>query len=769
MKTWIDPQPVTVPADLREAVGGHPLIAETLARRGFTDVSAAKAFLDPDCYTPAPASDLPDMERAVARIERAIRAGEQICVWGDFDVDGQTSTALLVAALRERGASVGYHVPLRETEGHGVNIPALQQIIDQGAQLIVTCDTAITAHEAVDYANSRGVDTVITDHHTLAETLPDAYAVVNPKRLPENHPLRELPGVGAAYKLIEALYAGAETDHLLDLVALGIVADVAVQTGDTRYLLQRGLQILRSTERVGLQALIELAEIDPVRLSEEHIAFELGPRMNALGRLADANQAVELLTTNDLTTARTLATQLERLNSERRLMSNQVYLAAQEQIDKDPSLLNESALVLAGESWPPGVVGIVASRLVEQYNRPVLLIAAPAGGLGKGSARSVGDIDITAMIRANAQYLQGYGGHKLAAGLSLDPAEIPAFRRALSRTIRKTYGDLRPEPTVEISGYIDLKDVTLDLVAEIERLAPFGMGNPPLTLAARALTIKSKRTVGRTGDHLLLTVEDQAGHTQKVIWWGGGDQELPRGAFDLAFVARANNYRGKRDLQIEWIDVRPAGGALEFATPPTVKVIDQRQAPDPVAALRALRHDHPDLQVWGEVAPNLEGVRGRSKLEPAAALAIWTLPPSPNELRAVLEHVNPQTIILLGVDPGLDTLESFATRLAGLVKHTINQKGGQAPLDALAEACAHSPVTVRAGIERLVAHGQIALVGETDGAVTIARGAGHADERAVKLVTNRLTALLAETAAYRSYLTRLDAAAFARLVPVSVG
>ncbi|MEJ2108261.1 MAG: DHH family phosphoesterase, partial [Acidiferrobacteraceae bacterium] len=273
MHEWVEPLDVQVPEALQAAVGGHPLVAETLARRGITDVASAQAFLDPDRYRPALATELPNLVEAVERLERAIGRGERICVWGDFDVDGQTSTTVLVSTLWDLGASVRYHIPIRAKESHGVNLPVLGRIIADGVDLVLTCDTGVSAHEAVAYARSQGVDVIVTDHHDLPPLLPEAYAVVNPKLLPESHPLRELSGVGCAYKLAEPLYdragqsAGA-TRHL-DLVALGLVADVAVQTGDTRYLTQRGLEALRHTERLGLQVMMELANLNPDWLTEE--------------------------------------------------------------------------------------------------------------------------------------------------------------------------------------------------------------------------------------------------------------------------------------------------------------------------------------------------------------------------------------------------------------------------------------------------------------------------------------------------------------------
>lgn len=365
MKEWRDPQPVTVPAVLAHDVGGHPLIAETLVRRGFTTSAAALAFMNWHHYTPTSAYDLPDMDKAVERVQRAIRQREIICVCGDFDVDGQTATALLVSALRDLGANVVSYIPQRLTEGHGVHIPSLAQQIDGGARLILTCDTGIDEHEAVDYARTRDVDVVITDHHKLPDELPKAVAAVNSRRVPPEHPLRDLPGVGVAYKLVEALAPDRDWTHLLDLVALGIVADVAMQHKDTRYLLQRGLAQLSSTKRLGLQVMMDLADVNRVSVSEDDIGFRLAPRLNAIGRLGDANPTTELLTTADKERARIIANQLEGLNAERRRLTDAVWRGVQAEVERDDRLLKHAALVVAHPEWHTGVVGIVANRCVE--------------------------------------------------------------------------------------------------------------------------------------------------------------------------------------------------------------------------------------------------------------------------------------------------------------------------------------------------------------------------------------------------------------------
>jgi len=760
MRDWIEPQDVEVPQDI-QTLAGHLLVAKTLARRGFIQAEAAQAFLAPDHYTPVPPYELPDMTRAVERLERAIRRQEPICVWGDFDVDGQTATTLLVSTLRDLGANVTYHIPVRETESHGLNLPMLKRIISEGARLVLTCDTGVDGHEPIAYAQAQGVDVVVTDHHELPPTLPEAYAIVNPKMLPETHPLRELPGVGCAYKLAEALYdrtgqPGAVTQYL-DLVALGIVADVAVQSRDTRYLLQRGLKALRHTQRLGLQVIIESAELNPAWLTEDHIGFVLAPRLNALGRLADANVAVELLTTGDLGRARVLATELEGLNARRKLLCDQVFQAAQAQIERDPSLLEYSALVLSHPTWPAGVIGIVASRLAERYYRPTVLISAPPGELARGSARSVEGCNITAAIAAQRDMLAGFGGHPMAAGLAVDPERIPEFRRALSRTVREMVGEVQERAGLQVDGYLSLSDLSLDLVEELERLAPFGPGNPPLTLASKGLSLISHGTVGRGGEHLQLIVEDEEGTSQKVIWWQGAGWPLPEGRFDLAYVVRASDYRGLRDVQVEWVDARAIEepGVTLRPERPAIEVVDYRQEPNPRKLLERLRAEE-DVQVWSEAEAKAEvGGQDRYELSPSDTLVVWTTPSGPAELRAALEKVSPTTVYLFGIDPGLGYPEAFLKRLAGVTRHALSSNEGRVSISTLAAATAHREATVQAGIAWLVARGHLVVLEENGDELHLAAGS-QAVSANLPTATARLRALLEETAAYRAHFARAD-------------
>jgi single-stranded-DNA-specific exonuclease len=761
MTRWIDPLPVDVPTSLHDVVGGHPLVARTLAQRGMLTPEAARAFLNPAAYNPAPPTDLPDLDHAVKRLRRAIERRERIAVWGDFDADGQTSTALLLETLRALGANVTFYVPARQ-EGHGLHKRSLERLIADGARLILTCDTGVTAHAAVNHAHSLGAEVIVTDHHVPGAQLPAALAVVNPHRLPPGHPMSTLPGVGVAYELARGLNP-AVADRALDLVALGTVADVATLTGDARYQVQRGLDALRHTDRPGLQAVYQAAELRPEGITEEHIGFVLGPRLNALGRLDDASKGVDLLTTDDWTRARILATEVEGLNGRRQWLTKQVTDAALAQIEREPSLLNDyQALVLSHPTWPGGVIGIVAGRLAERFGKPAVLITTPEGKLARASGRSVPGVDLIATLTDCASLLESYGGHAGAAGFSIEPERIPELRAALSRAVAARVETI-PEPTLGIDAYVELPDLTLDLVAEINRLAPFGPGNRPLTLAVRDLRMLGEATIGRTGEHRRVTVEDAQERTQTVFWWQGANWPLPQGRFDLALTIRASDYRGMAEVQVEWIDAREQEPEpVEIQPAPSVEVRDYRGVSNPQAVLEKLAAGG-GVQVWAEGdGPAGSESRRRHQLVPGPRLVIWTLPPGPRELGSVLDHVQPKEIILFGHEPGLDETGAFLKRLAGLVKFALQTKGGQIDLEAAAAAIAHRRGAVQAGLEWLAARGHVLIVERGNNRWKLAAGTGQPEPQEIESTRAHLDALLMETTAYRAYIRGAPVEAFTK-------
>ena len=756
MTLWLNPSPVDVPASFAD-LGLHPLVTQTLVRRGITSPGEARAFLHPELLASVP---FPGIEPAVERVQQAIHAGERICVWGDFDVDGQSSTSLLVQTLRSLDANLVYYIPIRGRESHGVHIESLKPIIENGASLILTCDTGITAHAAVDYANSCGVDVVITDHHDPDETLPNAKAIVNPKLLPEGHTLGTLAGVGVAYKFAEALLGdrpkvegSMSAEELLDLVALGLIADVALLKGETRTLAQRGIHALRRTQRTGLKVMAELSNTNLETLTEQTIGFTFAPRLNALGRLGDANPAVELLTTKDAARARVLATQIEGLNSQRRLLTSQVYEAAEAMLRENPHWLTEPAIVLAHQNWPGGVVGIVANRLVDRYHKPVLLLTESDDGILRGSARSVEGLHITEAIAAQRDLLMGFGGHPMAAGLAFSRENLGAFKKGLGKAIEKQLGTgVRQEPTLQIDAWLQLDEIDLDLASALEVLAPFGAGNPSLVMATRQVKMKSITSIGKAREHLRLRVEDGNGSTADILWWGGAGEEQPEegSVFDIAYSLRASTFRGEKQVSLQFEEFRVVQEAPPDLRKRIVDIVDYRM--EAAIPLEKLQEQATALQIWAEGADKSKG-KTRYELQPAEELVIYSTPPSAEDVRAVLKLVKPRKVYLFAVSPAEEKPDAFLSRLAGLAKFVINQRGGRVTAQELAGASGHRERAVQLGLEWLAAGGHVSLHKE-DGTYIISRGNNVTNPYLQKELYIAVRGILEETAAYRAHFKR---------------
>lgn len=743
MARWLDPAPVNT--DALAALNLHPLVAQTLIRREISSLEAARAFLYPDEIPPV---RFPDIEKAVEIIQHAIEREEKICVWGDFDVDGQTSTALLVQTLQSIGADVDYYIPIRGKESHGIHIESLASILDNGAKLIVTCDTGITANEAVDYANSRGVNVIITDHHDLGETLPHAKVIINPKLLPKEHRLANLAGVGVAYKLAEALLnseSKIQNSELLDLVALGLIADVALLKGETRSLAQKGVEALRNTKRPGLQALANLSKINFETLTEETIGFTFAPRLNALGRLDDANPAVELLLTQDSVRAKLLAEYIEDLNQRRRLLTSHVYEGAEAQLKANPKLLEAPVIVLSHTGWPGGVVGIVANKLVDRYHKPAILLNE-TGGILRGSARSVEGLHITEAIASQKHLLNGFGGHPMAAGMSLHVDNLADFRRGLGNAIEKQLGEVvREEPTLQIDAWLNLSDLNFELADALETLAPFGAGNPTLRLATRNVQLKSVAKIGKTQEHLRINVEDENGNVQDILWWGGAGEPLPEIdiKFDIAYSLRASSYRGKKQLSVQFAGFRAADEAPIEIKKSALEIIDFRLDAGKFIGLNV------ETLVWAEGADKIKG-KSRFELKQADAFCIYTTPASQADLRKALEIVKPKTVYVFAIPPVEEKSEDFLTRLTGLCKYTLNNYAGGTSIQKLAAAMAARESAIQLGLDWLGAAGHLHIQTEAGG-VTIKKGNNISNPYLQSELFVALRGVLQESAAYRKY------------------
>ena len=543
--TWtLEPVAFGEVADLRVALGVSETLATVLVRRGLADSEAARAFLDAESISHDPAL-LGDMAAAVERLQTAVREGEKICVHGDYDVDGICATALAVLTLRELGANVDWHLPSRFEEGYGVSVVTIAKLAEAGVGLILTVDCGITAAAEVEEARRLGVDMIITDHHRPGEVLPACPIVAT---RPSSYPFPDLCGTGVVAKLAQALL-GPDHPALArhaDLVALATIADVVPLVDENRALASTGLRGLSRTQKPGLQALMRVAGVDPATVDATAVGFRLGPRINAAGRLGRPDVALHLVLTDDAREADLLANELETLNRDRQAVEDRILRDAIATIDAWPHERRaRRAYVVWGEGWHEGVIGIVASRLVERFGRPVVLIAGE-GDRWKGSGRSVPSFDLHAGLAACADRLERFGGHRAAAGLTIRGDELEAFSAAFAAYADAELADEELVPVTRIDAVVPAAALTLELARELDMLAPFGLGNPDVTLLVGDCEAVGAATVGE-GKHLRFRVRQQGRDAGSAIAFGLGAQldRLQAGShFDVAFRLKQNRWNG---------------------------------------------------------------------------------------------------------------------------------------------------------------------------------------------------------------------------------
>jgi single-stranded-DNA-specific exonuclease len=529
---------------LADALGVSETTASVLVRRGYADPAEARVFLDGALPGHDPFA-LGDMRAAVETIAAAVEAGARICVHGDYDADGICATALAVLLLRELGADVAWHLPSRFEEGYGLNADTLTRLAEEGFDLVLTVDCGITAVDEVEHARALGLEVVVTDHHRPAEEFP-ACPVVAP--LKGDYPFAGLCGTGVVWKLAQALL-GAEhpfLDRHLDVVALATVADVVPLVDENRALALLGLRRLAQTQKPGLRALMRVGHVDPAAIDESSIGFRLAPRINASGRLCRPEAALALLLTEDEKEATELAYELEALNGERQAVEQRILREAVAEVESWPeSKRRRRGYVVAGEGWHEGVIGIVASRLVEKYNRPVVLIAG-SDEEWKGSGRSVPAFDLHGGLGACAAHLERFGGHRAAAGLTIARDRIEAFAAAFAAHADGALSDEDLQPVTRVDAIVPGASLNLDLCAELGRLAPFGIGNPGVVLLVDGCELAALSTVG-DGKHLRFRVRHRGRDAGSAIAFGMGaqlDRLRSEGRYDVAFRLQENRWNG---------------------------------------------------------------------------------------------------------------------------------------------------------------------------------------------------------------------------------
>jgi single-stranded-DNA-specific exonuclease len=568
---WLEPAPpeAALTQSLQEALRLPYEVCALLVARGLTNPDDAKAYLRPELSQLHDPAELADGPQAAERIAHAVRTGEKILVHGDYDVDGICSTALLCRWLEQLGANVDGFVPHRLRDGYDFSAAGLSKARDVGAALIVTADCGTVAHETIAEARAEGIDVVVTDHHTVPGALPPANAVVNPNRPDCSYPEKGLCGAGLAYKVCQLVgrELGADVDALLDyldLVALATVADLVPLKGENRVLVRFGLRRFPHTRVPGVRALLESSGVDAGSVTAGNLGYTVAPRINAAGRIGESADALRLLRTEDLQEARGLAEQLETTNRARQEEDRRTLDEALEMLTGSFDPERDFGVVLAGEGWHPGVIGIVASRVVERVHRPVVLLAIDEDS-ARGSARSVPGFHLYDALAACSSLLRRFGGHKQAAGMDVARSDVDAFRRAFNAEAERRMEGQPPRPTQRTDLDLDLSSADLGLVHWLEYLGPHGMGNARPVFVARGVELEQAREVG-TG-HLKVTIR-QGAHALDAIGFGLAvrhpPEELTRGVYDVVFRLERNEWRGVARVQANLVDLRLAGGS---ATP----------------------------------------------------------------------------------------------------------------------------------------------------------------------------------------------------------
>jgi len=546
---------------LRRERGISELVATCLINRGIVTTEAADAFLDPRLRSLSDPMLLPDIRLAIDRLFLARERNEPLVIFGDYDVDGVTSTAILTEVFTTLGWQCSQYLPHRRDEGYGLSQAGVENCLARHpTSLLLAVDCGSTAVDPIGWLNSRGVDVLVLDHHQLSDPLPPALALVNPLHSPDAA-IAPFCSAGLAFKLAHALIkhgrelglVGFDTYNLkplLDLVALGTIADLVPLIGENRILVHAGLERLDSTSRVGLQALKRVSRTrSPMGVYE--VGFQLGPRLNAAGRLETAEDALRLLLCDRESEAQSLAEVLDLQNRERQEVEKRIAQEAGERVRNHFDPERDLVIVEGDASWHIGVVGIVASRVLREFQRPTLILGGD-GTLWRGSGRSISGFDLAGALRDCSDLLEKHGGHAMAAGLSIDPARLEAFRLRINGLARER---LRPEhlqPEVRIDASIPLRSLSLPMVADLRRLEPFGMGNPVVQLAVRGLS-HARPPQRLKEQHWKFWVTD-GGTPVETVWWGAGDRPVPEGRFDLAVIPEAGDYGGRRFLQLRLID-----------------------------------------------------------------------------------------------------------------------------------------------------------------------------------------------------------------------
>lgn len=532
------------------------LAAQILWQRGIRAEEEVQAYLNPDLQQLHDPFLLHDMEKATQRILTAIENGQNILIYGDYDADGMTASSVMKSALDELGAEVQVYLPNRFTDGYGPNLDVYKYFIqNEDIDLIITVDNGVAGHEAIAYAQSQNVDVIVTDHHSMPEELPKAFAIVHPEHPESNYPFKYLAGVGVAFKVATALLDYIPSD-MLDLVAIGTIADMVSLTDENRILVSHGLKVLANTERAGLMELMRLSGTDFEKVNEETVGFQIAPRLNALGRLDDPNPAIELLTGWDEEVAAEIAQMIDEKNSERKVIVENIYNQALTMMTDEP------VEVLYHQDWHKGVLGIVAGRLLEQFHKPIIMLAEEEGIL-RGSARSIENFNIFEALNGHRELFIAFGGHKQAAGMTFALENVEAIKQVMLEFIQENDIDMSEKSSLEVQGSLQFDQISLETIRSLEKLSPYGMDNPKPHFLLTDYQVEQARSMGKDNSHLKLKLV-QNGQALDAVYFGHGSESLEFEQSDTELVGTlsSNTWNGTTTVQLMVADARVNGVEL---------------------------------------------------------------------------------------------------------------------------------------------------------------------------------------------------------------
>lgn len=735
-----------IPAQYLEVVGGSDILAGMLINRGVS-VEELEGFLDWQEYKPTNPEELPNMAQAVEIIKNVIEKGHRICVYGDYDVDGVTSTVLLVSVLRLLNADVIYKVPDRFKEGYGLNEQVIKEMPNKNVKLILTCDCGISNDQEISLARELGMEVVVTDHHHLPEELPDADAIVTPQMLPSDHRAKHVPGVGAAYFVAKALMATygreEEVEQFIDLVALGAVADVVPLRGENRYFVQRGLAEICQLQRPGILALLDVANIVAENITEEDFGFKIAPCINAAGRMETAEYAVELLLSTEMITAQKWASTLNELNKQRKQRGKEMLQQAESMLPNE----NPGSIVLFHPQWHQGIIGITAGRLCEKYNVPVILMTLKEDGeTVVGSARSVDGVHILNQLKKCGQHLSGYGGHAGAAGLSLRRDKLTLFMKVCERVLTDSAASISEDQSVQYDLQLPLGEVDINLYHQLRYLAPFGEGWPkPLFYCSEVSVVSARPTT--SPEHLRLVLRHGQKTTLAMYFWGAGC-EVYQG--DLLYYININRWNNKEELQL-LVDSL-------IATPRrlSTEIEDQKKLQQVF-----------DYRGWHELGDNIpqftnalyymEGfplksfdkqTSDRYSITTVENLVLFTCPPSSGVLREMIAVSEAENLVLAYSQITSVSVEDCIKQVMTHLVHVYRNKGGKTSVYEMARITGQTELLMMEIIRVLQKNNLLRVQTKEQGNLTVKPKQGGK----IKKVSKAAKELLNESNAYRRYM-----------------